>query len=283
MDEHMVEANDLERLAMATATACALPAVATIDWCDRAARCVMEVIVEGEVIILAGRLSEAGRVLSVDAVGAAAQRPIVGQAVSREHELRSMARCMASVPAELASARGDEVRGGVLDGFLPGGLARADASLRTGDAPVRAMMCHSPKPMALSWSLCADRHVSMLALIAPAGPSAAAADERGLRALCQQIGRRSRMALSRGFEEQRRWISPREQEVLERIIQGRSARGIAQELGRSTHTIQDHIKSLHRKLEAGSRGELIARALGLIPVVEPQRLRADPELSPDAP
>lgn len=281
MEQFVMEANDLERLAMATAMACALPAVATIDWCDRAARCVMEIISEGEVVVLAGRLSEAGRVISVDAVGAAAQRPLMGQAVSREHELRSMARCLASAPVELASPRGEEVRGGMLEQVLPGGLARADASLRTSDASVRALMCSSPRLIAMSWSLCAERNVSMITLIAPSGPNAGAVDDRGLRALCRQIGRRSRMALSRGFEEQRRWISPREQEVLERIIQGRSARGIAQELGRSTHTIQDHIKSLHRKLEAGSRGELIARALGLIPVAEPDRPSAETEISRD--
>ena len=39
-------------------------------------------------------------------------------------------------------------------------------------------------------------------------------------------------------------------------------REIADALERSPHTVHDHVKSLHRKLNASSRGELIARTLG---------------------
>jgi DNA-binding CsgD family transcriptional regulator len=60
-------------------------------------------------------------------------------------------------------------------------------------------------------------------------------------------------------------ISVREQEVLEHLIIGKSVRQIAIELGRSPHTVHDHVKNLHRKLNASSRGELIARALGFVP------------------
>ena len=58
------------------------------------------------------------------------------------------------------------------------------------------------------------------------------------------------------------WLTEREREVLRLLTLGRSVRVIAEQLERSPHTIHDHVKSLHRKLDASSRGELVATALG---------------------
>ncbi|MFI4898124.1 MAG: response regulator transcription factor, partial [Phycisphaerales bacterium JB059] len=58
------------------------------------------------------------------------------------------------------------------------------------------------------------------------------------------------------------WLTNREQVVLEELILGRSVREIAETMHRSPHTVHDHVKSLHRKLGASSRGALIAHALG---------------------
>jgi DNA-binding CsgD family transcriptional regulator len=59
-------------------------------------------------------------------------------------------------------------------------------------------------------------------------------------------------------------VTRREQEVLEQLTLGRTVREIASGLNRSPHTVHDHVKSLHRKLNASSRGGLIARYLGHI-------------------
>lgn len=58
------------------------------------------------------------------------------------------------------------------------------------------------------------------------------------------------------------WLTEREGLILERLILGHSVRVIAEELDRSPHTVHDHVKNLHRKLGATSRGQLIAIALG---------------------
>ncbi len=63
----------------------------------------------------------------------------------------------------------------------------------------------------------------------------------------------------------RAWLTDREQSVLELLIQGNSVRAIAEQLGRSAHTIHDHVKNLHKKIGASSRGELIAKAIGHTP------------------
>lgn len=63
----------------------------------------------------------------------------------------------------------------------------------------------------------------------------------------------------------RAWLTDREHDILDQLIRGHSVRVIAEQLGRSSHTVHDHVKNLHRKIDASSRGELIAKALGHTP------------------
>lgn len=58
------------------------------------------------------------------------------------------------------------------------------------------------------------------------------------------------------------WLTDREHQILDQLIIGHSVRVIADNLDRSSHTVHDHVKNLHKKLSASSRGELIAKALG---------------------
>ncbi|MBO6514537.1 MAG: helix-turn-helix transcriptional regulator [Phycisphaerales bacterium] len=58
------------------------------------------------------------------------------------------------------------------------------------------------------------------------------------------------------------WLTLREQTILDHLLEGKSVRVIAECIGRSPHTVHDHVKNLHRKLNASSRGQLIARSLG---------------------
>lgn len=82
-----------------------------------------------------------------------------------------------------------------------------------------------------------------------------------LRALTDLLAKRAKLAMGCP-DKPIRWVSPREQEVLDLLIEGMSVKEIGESLGRSPHTITDHLKSLHRKLGANSRGELVAKALG---------------------
>jgi DNA-binding CsgD family transcriptional regulator len=58
------------------------------------------------------------------------------------------------------------------------------------------------------------------------------------------------------------WLTPREEMVLWHLLSGKKVPEIAKELDRSVYTVHDHVKSLHRKLGANNRGQLVARALG---------------------
>jgi len=82
-----------------------------------------------------------------------------------------------------------------------------------------------------------------------------------LRAVHEPLTVRARDALKQ-VNNPRAWLTDREQGVLDLLIEGHSVRVIADRLGRSAHTVHDHVKNLHKKIGASSRGELIARAMG---------------------
>lgn len=104
----------------------------------------------------------------------------------------------------------------------------------------------------------------MLSLVAPSLETGPADDAslRVMRAVLPVFRKRARLALAGGSEAKGRWLTSREREVLEMLALGRSVRQIADEIERSPHTVHDHVKSLHRKLNACTRGELISRAFG---------------------
>jgi DNA-binding CsgD family transcriptional regulator len=58
------------------------------------------------------------------------------------------------------------------------------------------------------------------------------------------------------------WLSARESDVLDLVAVGYSVNEIAEHLDRSPHTVHDHLKAIHRKTGATSRGQLIAAATG---------------------
>jgi DNA-binding CsgD family transcriptional regulator len=79
--------------------------------------------------------------------------------------------------------------------------------------------------------------------------------------LIPTLSRKANIALEQ-VNNPKAWLTDREHEVLNQLILGHSVRVIAEHLERSAHTVHDHVKNLHKKLGASSRGELIAKALG---------------------
>lgn len=72
--------------------------------------------------------------------------------------------------------------------------------------------------------------------------------------------------LAEGDAEMQNGLTPRELEVLKLLVEGKTNKAIAQELGVSSHTVKFHVNSLMGKLNAQSRTEAVVRAtrLGLI-------------------
>lgn len=75
------------------------------------------------------------------------------------------------------------------------------------------------------------------------------------------------------------WLTEREGLILDQLILGNSVRVIAEQLDRSPHTVHDHVKNLHRKLGATSRGQLIAVALGRTDTKTPEEQGFIPKIT----
>ena len=84
---------------------------------------------------------------------------------------------------------------------------------------------------------------------------------KALASLTPLLSRKAHAAL-KDVTNPKAWLTDREHEILAQLIIGHSVRVIAENLNRSAHTVHDHVKNLHKKLGASSRGELIATALG---------------------
>jgi DNA-binding CsgD family transcriptional regulator len=78
--------------------------------------------------------------------------------------------------------------------------------------------------------------------------------------------------------EESQWLTPREELVLWHLLAGEKVPQIAKTLSRSVYTVHDHVKSLHKKLNANNRGQLVARALGHLGPLSPS---AEPDAHQD--
>ena len=242
----------LARVSQITSSLCELPAVPTLDWLDRAASCIARAADSGVVVIALASADEQGLLSTRDAVGVAASRdrsPAEEAALtslrSRAHRLQGSA-----LPFRVPSSR--DVLLGRMDklqaNWKEGPMGRLWNGHVRGDLICAvAPMSYGPNQAIL---VCLDATTSGV------DPAALMA------AVMPLLVRFTSECLGPTFDNPRNWLTPREQEVLDQVALGRSVRQIAETLGRSPHTVHDHVKALHRKLGANTRGELIARALG---------------------
>lgn len=83
-----------------------------------------------------------------------------------------------------------------------------------------------------------------------------------LVATLPMLAQRAAKAFGPTAGDKHAWLTPREELVMWHLVAGMKVPDIAEVLHRSIYTVHDHVKSLHRKLNASNRGQLVARALG---------------------
>lgn len=248
---------DQRTLARVAGAIAGLPAVATQDWVDQVAKTLAGMDPWCRVGIAIAHAEVNGQVRAVEAVGASAS---AGE--------------MERVPDPKADVLGMRVR---LERLTDLGLALPVAGLTSGlAASADELGSWRDGPLGRVWNPAAvdrlligvvpvgreatERVLLVFAALGNGAGGAPRASAKTLGALLPLLARRAWSALPAVGPIS--WMTDREQDVLDRLILGRSVREIAEELGRSPHTVHDHVKSLHRKLNASSRGELVARALG---------------------
>jgi DNA-binding CsgD family transcriptional regulator len=276
-------ANTLDSLVGTTERLCGLPAVATLDWCSRAAQALSVLLVPCRVCVMVAKAEPSGRVVSLEASGC-------GSTVSKADAITSTASNWAINETDAADdgsgielgirSRADRIRefGFRLDTLEPGETISATAARLGGTelwrtAPIGNIWVGSDISDLLVGALRLDAGAPARFLIVeigllghgPMGPRRCSIDNHAaLNSVMALLARRAGLALAVTADDEIPWLTVREQQILEQLVLGRSVRSIADELERSPHTVHDHVKSLHRKLGATSRGELIARALGYI-------------------
>ncbi len=235
-----------------------LPAVATPDWADLAAASLTRLGGVHSVCVLVWLRGGAGSPPSLEAAGVwvrAGSSPrenpvlLVRSRVERERRIGALAppgpEPGAARVGRVSPPTGGDGRGRLWQGFEIHEIVSAAISIdgaNDGDTTARLIECL----------------VAVDTDHAGAGERIAAA----LRAVGPMLGARAALALAPGEAGRSPWLTERETAVLGLLIQGLSVRLIAERIGRSPHTVHDHVKNLHHKLGASTRGELVARALG---------------------
>lgn len=269
-EETMVCESSLERVARVIEAIDRLPAVAALDWADRAARALGHLASPARACLVIVTLDAHGSVVHHEATGVAtsvqAQPGVArgdgGDESSAELTLRSRSERLDQTGVRATS---DMLAAGVYDvldrlmqtpDWRSRGLGKLWVGVPAGEVLTGIHVVSGSDP----WRV----------LIAMVGAGASTSDAARririaqMRVVMPRLARRAALALGLRRTSSGSWLTGREQQVLEQLTLGRSVREIAEEIGRSPHTVHDHVKSLHRKLAASSRGELVARALGYL-------------------
>jgi DNA-binding CsgD family transcriptional regulator len=259
-----------------------LPAVPTPDWCERAARAMLPAERSAAAAVWLVGMNPDGTVARVDAVGVAGSVSTeMGTTVGRAQAGRST---VALDPEQSAlAALGGEAGSARQIGWTPGPLlggpdhaAPAERMTATRDGALWARWSRlaatglgglTPS-LAAAWVGVPRSGRAVMVELGVAEAGGASADVSGaearavLDALVPALARRAALAFDPSLPIEVQQLTSREVVVLGLLLEGKSVRLIAEELGRSPHTVHDHVKSLHRKLNASTRGALVARALG---------------------
>ncbi|MCC6320937.1 MAG: helix-turn-helix domain-containing protein [Phycisphaerales bacterium] len=252
---------------------CALPAVATQDWCDLAAAALLPVDQAGIAVVVIGQIDEHGVFVKNEATGVAGTytaevTTTVGRSQSATNLSSLDANDVSLMRIKTTMAQARELSWG------PGVLAPSVAKVTSIDRTHPS--ASAPTGLLRRWEgvklgglvlaaagIGPDKRV-LAAEVGLIGGTTAQLEQMtaAVDAVASSLAKRAIMAIGTELTDGSMWLTVREQIILKHLLLGKSVKDIAEELGRSPHTVHDHVKSLHKKLNAKSRGQLVARALG---------------------
>ena len=249
-----------------TENICTLPPIAVQDWTRRCATALSELAPDTSVLCLAARIDPSTARLDVFSAGVAQHHDDANPAQTNTHDHRLIA---LQDQAERLTTLGLTLPQHALTQGLIAPLDALDSRWR--DSPFgRALNAGQSRdhPILMVVPIHADLPGICLILCIAGSDEHHQSHEHDeyrltatLSALFPLLSERASLALSR-VSNPRAWLTERERAILDLLIEGHSVRVIAEQLGRSSHTVHDHVKNLHKKIHASSRGELIAKALG---------------------
>lgn len=266
-------ASHMARAVHATEAIGSLQAIASHMWCDQAAASLLAAFPGDAVGVAIGEVDRHGEVRDVEAVGAAGHGATEDQLNAIRRRFDSARRIGWVIGAD-APARASRL----IDLPSATGWATSDAGRRWEQAGASQLLvaCEALRPNR-------PERVIVVEIGRPsAGVAFSAEDVALLNVVVGALRRRASVAFGPEPIGAARMLTGREQEVLSYLVLGMSVREIADRLSRSPHTVHDYVKSLHKKLEATSRGALVAKALGYEPAVSGEGERPRPRRRPRA-
>ncbi|MCB9845912.1 MAG: hypothetical protein H6811_08015 [Phycisphaeraceae bacterium] len=223
-----------------------LTAAPTPDWPDEAAAVLADLPGVSASAVVIGSVRSNGEIDALECAGVSIRRPL---SASARAVIRASIASMRTLGINLPDPSGTSV-----ERSMPGGAWR-------GSAVALAMGPLEPADLILAWAPIRGNERGVLVALSLDDPDVGTIRAQAA-SLAPLVAARARIALGDRPMDRSGWLTRCEVEVLERLVLGLSVREIAEDIGRSPHTIHDHVKSLHRKLGASTRGALVARALG---------------------
>jgi DNA-binding CsgD family transcriptional regulator len=240
------------RAVRATEAICALQAIATHDWCDAAAAALGNMFGGDRVGLAIVDVDRSGDVRTVEGVGAGGADPGSDTLATIRRRFTGVRRVgWALTPGAPRAARLVDLTGAVA-------WAASDAGRLWQSIGVAEMLVASAPLSASRPDRVLAVEIGRDAMLKPFTKE----DAVMLEGVLDALARRAHIAFGPTPIGAARMLTSREQEVLSMLVLGLSVREIAGRIKRSPHTVHDYVKALHRKLEANSRGALVAKALG---------------------
>jgi DNA-binding CsgD family transcriptional regulator len=275
-----------------------LPGVATLDFADRAAAAMTRLTHPSSAAVMIGTLDQRGFITSIETTGAALSvggqddaqvraeiayiRPAGASASSRGLEvLRNSYRLGDWIGWSVGAGKSENM---FFSAQQLGLLKRAESPVWQrwhGQMPTGGLQGHGAAggwldvfagiaPVPSSEESINSRRVVLAEIaVGPGSPMDATRANVVLDACMPLLSSRILRAIGATPTVKSDWLTPREEMVLWHLLSGKKVPEIAKALDRSVYTVHDHVKSLHRKLGANNRGQLVARALGHLGPLSP--------------
>jgi DNA-binding CsgD family transcriptional regulator len=242
-----------------------LPGVAVLDWCDRAASALARMHHPALATVTVGQVDARCVLTSLEISGVGASVPIAERPTTE------------IMPRVDMQTLRDGVHEGDWIGWafqpLTPGQYHVD-SMKLGPAGQR----RPASPLSMRWDAMSGGELIvgavglqgtvpgrvLLVEMSMLGVSAAdvARNQAVMGAVLPLLGIKYVNAIGPVPADRHSWLTPREETILWKLVAGKKVPQIAMDLHRSVYTVHDHVKSLHRKLGATNRGQLVSRALG---------------------
>lgn len=243
-----------------------LPGVAVLDWCDRAASALTQAFHPSIATVAIGQIDARCVLTSLEIAGASAS-------------VQNPDRAPAAEPApriDLTTLR-DALREGDWIGWafqpLQPGQFHVD-TIKLGPTGQR----RPASPLGMRWDAVSSGELIVAAVglqgtipgrvllaelaLVGANTQDTSRGQAVFSAVMPLLGIKYVNAIGPVPADRHAWLTPREETILWKLVAGKKVPQIAADLHRSVYTVHDHVKSLHRKLGATNRGQLVSRALG---------------------